>query len=96
MSKDWQVLCSTGAFTRERDAFDYHAILKYGPALEIDGLEVLFYRQWYEQVDQIAADLRASGLRFPALRAEKSISPALGSGDPAERARALEKLKQNC
>ncbi len=96
MSKSWPVLCSTGTFTRERDAFDYRAILKYGPALDVDGLELLFYRQWYEQVDQIAADLRASELRFPAMHAEKSIGPALGSANPAEHAQALEKLAQNC
>jgi sugar phosphate isomerase/epimerase len=96
MGNAWQVLCSTGAFTRERDAFDYRAILKYGPALDVDGLELLFYRQWYEQIDQIAADLGASGLRFPAMHAEKSIGPALGSADPAEQTRALEKLAQNC
>lgn len=92
----WPVLCSTGAFTSERSAPDYRAILKYGPALDVDGLELLFYHQWYAQVDQIAADLRASGLRFPVMHSEKSIGPALGSSDPAEQARALEKLEKNC
>lgn len=92
----WPVLCSTGAFTGERSAPDYRAILKYGPALDVDGLELLFYHQWYEQIDQIAADLSASGLHFPAMHSEKSIGPALGSTDNAERARALEKLEKNC
>ncbi len=54
MGKSWSFLCSTGAFTRERSNFpDYRAILKYGPMLDVDGLELLFYHQWYEQLDQV-------------------------------------------
>lgn len=97
MSKSWPVLCSTGAFTRERSNFpDYHAIPQYGPTLDVDGLELLFYRQWYEQFDQVAADLLASGLHFPVMHAEKSIGPALGRAEPEQRAEALRKLRENC
>jgi sugar phosphate isomerase/epimerase len=96
MSKLSRVLCSTGAFTRERSNFpDYRAILQYGPTLDVDGLELLFYHQWYEQFDQVAADLRASGLSFPVIHAEKTIGPALGASEPEQRA-ALRKLRENC
>jgi sugar phosphate isomerase/epimerase len=97
MSEPWPVLCSTGAFTRERSNFpDYRAILQYGPTLAVDGLELLFYHQWYDQFDQVAADLYATGLRFPVIHAEKSIGPALGSAEPEQQAEALRKLRENC
>src|SRR5579862_3435521 len=96
MSKAWPVLCSTGAITRERSNFpDYRAILQYGPLLDVEGIELLFFHQWYEQFDQVAADLLASGLRFPVVHAEKSIGPALGHSEQ-EQAEALRKLRENC
>jgi sugar phosphate isomerase/epimerase len=96
MSKAWPVLCSTGAITRERSNFpDYRAILHYGPLLDAEGIELLFFHQWYAQFEQVSADLLASGLRFPVIHAEKSIGPALGQSEP-EQAEALRKLRENC
>ena len=96
METVWPVLCSTGAFTRESFLPDHRAILRVGPSLEVDGLELLFYAPWYAEVERVAEDLLASGLRFPVMHSEKSIGPALGSADNEERARALEKLEKNC
>lgn len=96
MSKPWPVLCSTGAFTREALLPDHRAILRIGPTLAVDGLELLFYAAWYPELEQVAADLRASGLRFPVIHSEKSIGPALGSAEPEQRAEALRKLRENC
>lgn len=96
MAAQPQLLCSTGAFTRDPDRTDYRAILTYGPALAVDGFELLFYPDWYPHVDDIAASLRASGLRFPAIHAEKSIGPALGSDQSEARALGLRRLRDNC
>lgn len=96
MEQLWPVLCSTGAFTRESLLPDHRPILSIGPSLEADGLELLFYKAWYAEVERVADDLLASGLRFPVIHSEKSIASALGSVDAAERARALEKLEKNC
>jgi sugar phosphate isomerase/epimerase len=96
MSAQPRLLCSTGAFTHDPDQTDYRAILTYGPALAVDGLELLFYPDWYPHVADIAADLRASGLRFPAIHAEMSIGPALGSDQPEARALGLQRLTENC
>ncbi len=62
----------------------------------MDGLEVLFYPSWYPKAEQIAADLRASGLCFPVMHTEKSIGPALGNADAKERAQGLQRLEANC
>ena len=47
MSEAMQLLCSTGTFSRDPDYTDYRAVLAYGPGLEVDGFEVLFYAGWY-------------------------------------------------
>ncbi|HEV2237121.1 MAG TPA: sugar phosphate isomerase/epimerase [Ktedonobacterales bacterium] len=90
------LLCSTGGFTRSTVPEGYRAIATYGPQLKVDGFEVLFYEPWTDYLDDVLAALRATGFRFPALHAEKSIGTALGTGAPADRHAALERLALNC
>ena len=91
-----QLLCSTGAFSRFRDQTDYRSILEYGPLLAVDGLEVMFFPDWTDDIEHIAAALRASGLRIPAIHAEKGIVPALISPQSAERAQGWRWLQAGC
>lgn len=90
------VLCSTGAFSRDPDRTDHLAILEYGPDLDVDGFEVIFYPDWYGEVGRIAQDLRESGLRFPAVHAEKSIGPLLGGATREEQRQGFQNLTSNC
>jgi sugar phosphate isomerase/epimerase len=90
------VICSSGAFSRYPDFTDHRLILQYGPQLGVDGLEILFYPSWYTLLDQIAADLRASGLHFPVLHTEKNIGVALGSEKRTQREQAVRWLEKNC
>jgi sugar phosphate isomerase/epimerase len=96
VSETMPLLCSTGAFSRYPDYTDYRAVLTYGPQLDVDGLELMFYPQWAGQLDEIAAALRQSGLRFPALHVEKSVGTALGSLQEEEREQGLRMLEANC
>src|ERR1051326_3665327 len=96
MKKQWPLLCSIGTFMREPHLTDHRTILRYGPMLDVDGFEILFAHNWYQEAEHIAADLRPSGLRFPVVHAEKSIGPALGSAQAEERVLALERLRINC
>ncbi len=96
MSEAMQLLCSTGTFSRDPDYTDYRAVLAYGPELEVDGFEVLFYAGWYAEVEHIAAELRRSGLRFPAVHVEKSIGTLLGSSQPEKREQGIERFAANC
>ncbi len=91
-----QLLCSTGAFGRSPDYVDYAAVLRYGAQLDVDGLELLFYPMWYEQIDDIARTLLRSNLRFPVLHAEKNIGVALGKSDETERTQGIRWLSENC
>ncbi|HET9921581.1 MAG TPA: sugar phosphate isomerase/epimerase family protein [Ktedonobacteraceae bacterium] len=91
-----QLLCSTGAFSRYPDRTDYRAVLDYGPELTVDGFELMFYPAWAAQVNHIASALQQSGLRFPAIHAEKSIGVGLGSTQPEELEQALRMMEANC
>jgi sugar phosphate isomerase/epimerase len=95
MSERMPLLCSTGAFSRYPDYTSYHATLTYGPQLDVDGFELMFYPEWASNLDEIAAQLKGSGLRFPALHAEKSVGTALGSLQEEERAQGLRMLEAN-
>ncbi len=90
-----QLLCSTGAFSRNPDYNSYRQVLEHGPHLAVDGFELMFYDRWYGEIEQIAADLLRSGLRFPAMHAEKNIGMALGRM-PEEREQAVAWLEVNC
>ncbi|GCE25466.1 hypothetical protein KDA_09500 [Dictyobacter alpinus] len=96
MSQSVQLLCSTGVFSRYPDLTGYGAIIKYGPLLDVDGFEVMFYPSWYAQIEEIAKELTGTGLRFPAMHTEKAIGTALGQPDLAERERGVELLAENC
>jgi sugar phosphate isomerase/epimerase len=91
-----QLLCSTGAFGRYPVLIDHHDIELYGLALPVDGLEVMYYPEWGPRLHEIAADLLATGLRFPALHVEKNAGPALINADPQEQARGREWLDASC
>jgi len=99
MNGGMQLLCSTGAFSRFPDITDYQSILRYGPKLEaggVDGLEVMYFPDWTTDIELVAAELGASGLRFPVVHAEKGIGPALISEQAEEWERGWQWLEAGC
>jgi len=96
MNSPMQLLCSTGTFSRFPDLTDYRAILTYGPELEVDGFELMFYPDWSTEIEQIATELLKSQLRFPAIHAEKGIVPALVSSRPGEREQGWQWMQASC
>jgi len=91
-----RVLCSTGAFTRSSDPLSHEAILRYGPQFAVDGFEVIFYPRWYTGLEQVAHALHASGLAFPVIHIEKSVSGVFASGDPDEQEQGIVRFERNC
>jgi sugar phosphate isomerase/epimerase len=90
----WSILCSTGAFAPAGS--DWRRILQYGSLLDAEGLELLVQPGWSDQRSTIVPALASSGLRFPVLHAEKSLSRGLGQPAAAARGRALQCLEANC
>src|SRR5215471_2662935 len=91
-----QLLCSTGTFSRFPDLTDFRSILMYGPELEVDGFELMFYPDWTADIRHIATELLKSGLNFPALHAEKGIAPALVSSQRAEQEQGWKWMQASC
>jgi sugar phosphate isomerase/epimerase len=96
MNSSMQLLCSTGTFSRFPDLTDYRSILKYGPELEVDGFELMFYPDWSTEIEQIATELLKSQQRFPAIHAEKGIMPALISSRSSDRERGWQWMQASC
>ncbi len=91
-----QLLCSSGAFGRYPILIDHLDIARYAPPLPVDGIEIMYYPEWTPRTDEIAADLLATGLRFPALHVEKNAAIALLSDDDDERSRGRSWLAGGC
>lgn len=93
----FQILCSTGAFCRYPDRTYYAYITDVGHELTmVDGFEVMIYPSWHDDVEYISSKLLASGLRFPALHAEKASGPHLISTGPLEEPQGWYWLEQSC
>src|SRR5690242_14381709 len=91
-----QLLCSTGTFSRFPDLTDYRSILTFGPEIEVDGFELMFYPDWSTQLEKIAKELLASGLKFPVIHAEKGIMPALISEKTHEAKQGWQWMRASC
>lgn len=91
-----QLLCSSGAFGRYPTLIDHLDIAKYAPELPVEGLEIMYYPEWTPRVEQIAEDLLATGLRFPALHVEKNAGPALVSESEEEQTLGRAWLSASC
>ena len=93
----FQILCSTGAFSRYPDRTYYAYISDFGPELTmVDGFEVMIYPSWHDDVEYIAPKLLATGLRFPALHVEKASGPHLVSKKKLEKGMGWYWLEQSC
>jgi sugar phosphate isomerase/epimerase len=91
-----QLLCSTGTFSRYPNFTDYRALLTYGPQLDVEGFELMFYPAWYSHIARIADDLSRSHLNIPVMHSEKNIGNVLGNPEPAIRAQGVRWLEDNC
>lgn len=96
MTSHIPLLCSTGAISRSSDHTSYQRVLCYGPQLDVDGLELIFYTSWYPDIERIADELRAAKLHIPVMHAEKDIGVILGSASTEERQQSVRLLAENC
>jgi sugar phosphate isomerase/epimerase len=90
------IACSTGAITRWPDATDAERLERWCPIIHADSFEVMFYDSWYGQSGAIAQRLRALGVQWPAVHAEKNIGPNLITGTPSTLESSLAGLAENC
>ena len=90
------VLCSTGAIVGRLNGRDHRLIMKYFPLLRCDGMEFMMYETWYDRRHEIARDLAASGIAFPAMHADKTIGDRISRDGPGDAESALRDFEWNC
>jgi sugar phosphate isomerase/epimerase len=56
----------------------------------------MFYPDWTSEIEHIATELLKSGLKFPAIHAEKGIGPALVSSQLDEREQGWQWMQASC
>jgi sugar phosphate isomerase/epimerase len=77
------ILAGTGTVTRHPDFPQPERIVRHAAALPADGLELVACGAWFDgDPALVAAQLRAAGLSFPVVHAEKSIGAGLSADDP--------------
>ena len=91
-----ELYCSTGVFLGRMNGCNYHLLITDGHRIHCDGFELLLYPMWYEKLPTLVKDLRASGLRFPVLHADKTIGDQVSSANHDDEFNAcLDKWKIN-
>lgn len=76
-----QILCSTGALIGRPNGRDYHLLEKLVPELKFDGLEFMFYSDWYDDTESLTEYLTSLKLPIPVLHVQKTIGEVVSEGD---------------
>ena len=72
-----RVLCSTGTLLGRPNGRNYNLLLSLEKELQCDGLELMFYDTWYDQVDALSEVIGKLHLPIVAFHGEKNICASL-------------------
>lgn len=89
-----RVLCSTGTMLGRANGRDYRLLLSLEKEIRCDGLELLFYDSWYDQIDALHHVINRLSLPVCTFHVEKNICGGLIC--PETAAAALDKFRLNC
>lgn len=91
-----KVLCSTGGIIGPQNQRNYRLLEAYSKELSCDGFELMMYKAWYEELDDLIAYLNDLQLYIPVVHCEKNIGSAIGAGTAEEIERGLAYFKADC
>lgn len=91
-----QIYCSTGAFIGMVNGRNHKLLLEFGSQLNCDGFELMMYHDWYEKMDLVIHDLKASGFLFPVVHADKRTGDLLSNANKESSEECFELFKRNC
>lgn len=90
----FRIYVSTGAFIGRLNGRDFHRIPELAKNILCDGIELMFYPDWYGREKELTGFLKEySDLSFPRFHVEKSIGELLAQEEFSE---AYEKFNVNC
>ena len=88
-----RILCSTGALIGRPNGRDFTLLSKIVPQLNCDGLELLMYDTWYDEISELKATVKALDKPVLVYHLEKSIGEIISYHHLNE---ALNKMELNC
>ena len=89
------VYASTGAIITRLNGRNYRLIPEIVPQLHADGVEFMMYDSWSDEVREIRAFLRRTGIYFPVMHLDKKIGEMLSEFGADGLTRAKEMLARD-
>ncbi|MBQ8316007.1 MAG: sugar phosphate isomerase/epimerase [Lachnospiraceae bacterium] len=91
-----KILCSTGGIIGPQNQRDYRLLENYSKELLCDGFELMMYKAWYEEIDDLISYLKGLRLYIPVVHCEKNIGRCIGTGTAEEIECGFEFFKADC
>ncbi|ADL51244.1 sugar phosphate isomerase/epimerase family protein [Clostridium cellulovorans] len=91
-----KILCSTGAFIGKVNGRNHKLIIENAPKIHCDGFEFMMYGSWYEMIDKITSDLKASDIMFPVLHVDKQVGELISQNKNNDNEVARGIFEKNC
>ena len=76
-----EVLCSTGALIGRPNGRNPRLLGDFVKQLTGDGLEMMMYSTWYENVEEVTDYVRSLGLHIPVFHCQKTVGEEASKGD---------------
>lgn len=89
-----KLLCSTGALIGRPNGRDYRLLRELVSRLNCDGLEFMFYSDWYDRIEEIGCFVNELGVDIPVLHCQKTVGELITSGEENEAVRNFEQNVQ--
>ena len=90
-----KVLCSTGALIGRPNGRNHRLLAEFSEKLCCDGFELMMYDTWYENLEQVIAEIQEMKLNIPVVHAEKTIGQAISIGGEEKLQEALRLFEIN-
>ena len=90
-----KVLCSTGALIGRPNGRNHKLLAEFAGRLCCDGFELMMYDSWYEELEQVIADILEMKLYIPVVHCEKTIGQAISVGGEEKLREALRLFEVN-
>ena len=76
-----EVLCSTGALIGRPNGRNPRLLGDFVKQLTGDGLEMMMYSTWYDNVEEVTDYVRSLGLHIPVFHCQKTVGEEASKGD---------------
>ena len=91
-----EILCSTGAIIGGANKRYYKILDEFSKKLSCDGFELMIYRAWYENIEDVVDDIRKMSLNIPVIHCDKHIGEMISIYEEGNLESAISLFEINC